>query len=679
MTDKESMLGMFIFETLQLIEQLEQSILDGEKSDGIQSSINEIFRIMHTIKGSSGMMLFDEISILAHSMEDLFYHIREKNPQIIDYTQLTDIVLECIDFIKVEIAKLENGYDCDGDSSGLTQRITEYLCNLKSANSFPASADPAFFPGPIGKTASESTKAGSDELAAYHVLIFFEEDCGMENIRAFEVVHKLAEIASDITHIPEELFNDEKCADKIKTVGFQISFSTDRSREDIEKLLSGTVLLKRYALDPAKDTGIAGQKQQNTINLGESDNESGNRRQESNKTNGHSAAIPQHNYISVGVSKLDVLMDVVGELVISEALVTQHPELVNLPLNDFYKAARQLRKITNELQDIVMSIRMVSLSATFQKMNRLVRDMSKKLGKEVHLKILGEETEVDKNIIEHISDPLMHLIRNAIDHGIESTEERIAVGKPKTGTITLEARNAGGEVWISVKDDGRGLNKEKILKKARENGLLQKPEEEITEKEIYSFIFHPGFSTKENVTEFSGRGVGMDVVSKNIDQVRGTVTVESSPGTGTSFIIKIPLTLAIIDGINVQVGNSKYTLPTLSIKESFKVKADEVVKDNSGNEMILVRGECLPIIRLHKLYNTKTSVTDISKGILTLVENGSRNICLFSDSLLGEQQVVVKALPNYIKKVRGVAGCTLLGDGNISLILDIPGLINSVL
>jgi two-component system chemotaxis sensor kinase CheA len=389
------------------------------------------------------------------------------------------------------------------------------------------------------------------------------------------------------------------------------------------------------------------------------------------------SAAAQQSIISVSVAKLDKLMDLVGEMVISEAMVIQNPDLKGLELENFHKAARQLHKITGEMQDMVMSIRMVPLSATFLKMHRIVRDMCKKLGKEVQLKILGEETEVDKNVIEHISDPLMHLVRNALDHGIEAPEDRLVKGKPEIGTITLEAKNAGSDVLVIVKDDGKGLDKGKILKKARENGLLYKSEDDMSEKEIFNLIFLPGFSTKESVTEFSGRGVGMDVVMKNIETINGYAAVDSVPDKGTTITLKIPLTLAIIDGMNIRVGLSRYTVPTISIRESFRPKASDVFADPNGNEMIMVRGQCYPILRLHELFKVNTVITNFVDGIIIMIEQDEKTICIFADMLLGQQQVVVKALPGYIlgfKKTKGLAGCTLLGDGSISLILDIAGL-----
>lgn len=672
----EPMLDLFVFETLQLIEQLEQSVLEGEKSNGIEASINEIFRIMHTIKGSAAMMMFNGISSLAHSLEDLFFFIRENSPEEIDYTSLTDIVLEGIDFIKNEVDKIEKGRDCDGDSSELSKIIKEYLDRIKLLNNCNEVCDQKATQVEVKHNYYISSKQYTSEknTNSYFAHVFFEDDCGMENVRAFEIIHRLSDIAFEIDHNPKDLFDEEKSTEIIVNEGFKVYFNSEKTLEDIRSFLLDTIFLRSLNLELIK--------QNKTIDLDE--NEIIKDKYIAKKTikerNEKESAITSSkaSLISVNVSKLDLLMDIVGELVISQALVTQHPELMGLPLNDFYKAARQLKKNTNELQDIVMSIRMVALSGTFQKMKRLVRDMSKKLGKEVNLEIIGEETEVDKNIIEHISDPLMHLIRNSIDHGIESSEERLTAGKDKVGNITLEAKNSGGDVWIIVKDDGKGLNREKILDKAKENGLLNKPEDELTDKEVYSFILHPGFSTKDNISEFSGRGVGMDVVFKNIEKIRGTLSIDSSMGIGTSIIIKIPLTLAIVDGMNIQVGSSKYTIPIISIKESFRINPEQVVTDTTGNEMILLRGECFPIVRLYEFYNINTEITDLEEGIMILVENETQKVCIFADILLGEQQVVVKALPNYIKKVKGVGGCTLLGDGSISLILDVTEFINSI-
>lgn len=664
-TGMEIMLDMFIYETVQLIEQLEQLVLDGEKKNGLEQYINEIFRIMHTIKGSSAMMHFNNIASLAHSIEDVFYFLRENKPNNVEYLQLTDIILESIDFIKNEVQKIEGNKCSDGDATGLVSGINAFLYDLKSEcpNAEDINSKQKFI-------ASSYEGSNENQENRYRTVVFFEEDCEMENIRAFAIVHKLKQIARNISYHPQEIIDNDECIEVIRKDGFEVSFTCDLSLKEIRGLLEETIFLRELILD-------VDNKKQDIILDGFLEEEAEKLQDIVVPMDNNMANLAKQNFISVNISKMNKLMDLVGELVIAEAMVTQNPDLRGLELENFKKSSRQLRKITGELQDTVMSIRMVPLSTTFQKMNRIVRDMCKKLNKEVHFEIIGEETEVDKNIIEHISDPLMHLIRNAIDHGIEPKEERRSKGKSEGGRITLEAKNAGGDVWIILKDDGRGLDKEKILKKAIENNIIQKSASEVSDKEIYSFILLPGFSTKEDVTEFSGRGVGMDVVTKNIEKVRGSVLIDSTQEYGTTVSIRIPLTLAIVDGMIIKVGNATYTVPIMSIRESLKIKENEIIKDTENNEMIMIRGECCPILRLSELYKIKSAVKCVNDGIVIIIENNAESICLFADALIGEQQVVVKALPRYIKKVHGISGCTLLGDGSISLILDISSLINS--
>ncbi len=379
------------------------------------------------------------------------------------------------------------------------------------------------------------------------------------------------------------------------------------------------------------------------------------------------------------MSKLDSLVAIVGEIVITESMVTSSPDLQNLKLDNFMKSARQLRKLTDDLQDIAMSLRMVPLSGTFQKMNRIVRDMKKKLNKDVRLTLVGENTEVDKTVVDSIGDPIMHIVRNSMDHGVETTaEERIAAGKDPQAEIILSAAHTGSEVIISISDDGQGMDPEKILAKAERNGILTKPASDYSKKEILSLLMLPGFSTNEEVTEFSGRGVGMDVVKKNVEAVGGTISITSELGKGSCTTLKIPLTMAITDGMEVSVGNSMFTIPIANIRQSFKPQREEVILDASGNEIIKCLDAFYPIIRIHELYNIETEVTNIEDGILIWVETADKSYCLFVDELLGEQQVVVKPLSSFLSnfniKNSGIGGCTILGDGNISLILDIGNL-----
>lgn len=681
----EPMLDMYIFETNQNIEQLEKCILDSDRTSCYTpAAINEIFRIMHTIKGSSAMMLFNNISLLAHSIEDLFYFLREQKPDNIDCSALSDYILAGIDFIKLELRKIEDGEKADGVPDNIIEGIKAFLSQIKSENPHNSSVQqekrasaeqPRYYitPNKIQKSIAANT---------FKAVLFFEDGCEMENIRAFTIIHNIKEFTDEVFYFPEDIIDNDDSINVIREQGFKIYLKTRKSHTELSSFFNQTVFLRNLELEELKDDLEYSSLADKTGSDYAEPDVGATGRMDTARKEDQDRELPVNtvqSIISVSISKLDKLMDLVGEMVISEAMVTQNPDLWGLQLENFQKAARQLHKITGDIQDMVMSIRMVPLAMTFQKMHRIVRDMGKKLEKEVQLQLIGEETEVDKNIIEHISDPLMHLVRNSIDHGIETKVVREALGKPSAGRITLEAKNSGSDVVILVKDDGRGLNKQSILEKAGANGLLTRPAEEMTDKEIYNLIFLPGFSTKEKVTEFSGRGVGMDVVVKNIESVGGSVAVDSWEGTGSVITLKIPLTLAIIDGMNVLVGNSRYTIPTKAIKESFRPDTKDILMDPDGYEMIMVRGNCYPVLRLHDFFRVKTQVTEFTEGILIMVEHENRTVCLFADELLGQQQVVVKSLPKYIKarhRVKGLTGCTLLGDGSISLILDMGGLAN---
>jgi len=323
---------------------------------------------------------------------------------------------------------------------------------------------------------------------------------------------------------------------------------------------------------------------------------------------------------------------------------------------------------------------MVPVSGVFQKMNRIVRDMSQALNKPAKLVVEGADTEVDKTIVDNIGDPIMHMVRNAMDHGLETSgDDRLAAGKDPMGTVTLSAHHTGSEVIITIQDDGRGINTQKVLEKAKNQGLLMKPESEYSQKEILQLLLLPGFSTNEEVTEFSGRGVGMDVVKKNIEKVGGIVSIASEIGKGTTSTLSIPLTLAIVEGMEIAVGESIFTVPLHNIRSSFKVAQSDIVYDSAGGEMICRMENFYPVVRLHDFYNIETDATAVEDGIMIWIEaSGEKSYCLFVDRLLGEQQVVVKPIPNYLYafniKNLGIAGCTILGDGNISIILDIPSL-----
>ncbi len=378
----------------------------------------------------------------------------------------------------------------------------------------------------------------------------------------------------------------------------------------------------------------------------------------------------QRKEIRVDTTKLDKLFDLVGELITAEAIVLNSPDLAGLKLDDFTKSFAGLNKISREIQETTMMIRMIPLESLFQKMTRLVRDLSRKSGKPVEFRVTGQETEMDKNVIEQISDPLVHILRNAIDHGIEPAERRIAAGKPAAGSLHLDARYEGSEIWISVKDDGGGLDRARILAKGVEKGLVKGDPAAAADKEVWALIFEPGFSTATTVTEVSGRGVGMDVVKKNLERIRGKVDIVTAHGEGTEFILKIPLTMAIIDGITVRCGRNRYSIPLGDILEFFRVSPTQLTETERGEQTVALRGSILPLVKLGEVFEIPDAVLEPTGGTIIVVHSGGRSACLLIDEVVGNQQIVVKSLSEYFGKIEGISGCSILGDGSVSFIID---------
>jgi two-component system, chemotaxis family, sensor kinase CheA len=381
--------------------------------------------------------------------------------------------------------------------------------------------------------------------------------------------------------------------------------------------------------------------------------------------------------IRVELGKLDNLINLIGELVIAENMMIHNPDLVGLELENFNKAGQHMSKLVRELQEMAMTIRMIPVSGLFRRMIRLVHDISVKAGKKVDLELIGEDTEMDKTVIETITDPLVHLLRNSLDHGLEPPDERLAAGKNEKGTVKLTASHEEGEVWVTIEDNGRGLNKERILSKAIEKGIVEGDGSDLTDKQICNLIFAPGFSTAAQITDISGRGVGMDVVKKNLEKIKGKIDVTSNPGQGTKIILRIPLTLAIIDGMIVRVGTTTCIVPTLSILEAFRPEMDQITITPDGDELARVRENFFPIIRLHDILGKEPDSRELPNGILIVLEYQESRFCLFIDEILGQQQTVIKGLSDFIGTVPGVSGCTILGDGGVSLILDVGTLVES--
>ncbi|MBE6838350.1 MAG: chemotaxis protein CheA [Ruminococcus sp.] len=694
----ESMVDMYIYETTTLLEQLDQILIKTEGAGTFdKESIDEIFRIMHTIKGSSAMMGLENMSSLAHAIEDMFYIIREEKPAMDSTKDLYELVFNASDLLKAEIENLQEEEYTATDFAPCHDKIKAYVEVLKNGGSVAASGDAEAAPAQAESTAASNAQAGM-----VNVKVIFDDDCKMENLRALLLVNKIREDCEVLTYEPADIESNTDSAKVIVENGFFVHFKAIDGNDAV--VISGieeALNVKSYEILESEEVPAPAPASAEEAPKAETEDAPASAAAEeapkaaAPKAEDSKKSVEQINnmlqsksgggkqsLISVNLNKLDQLLDMVGEIVITEAMVTGNPDLKGLQLDNFQKSARQLRKLNSELQDIVMSIRMVPLSGAFNKMTRIVRDMKVKLNRDVNLVFEGENTEVDKSVIDNLNDPLMHMVRNAVDHGIEeNVQDRIDAGKDPVGTVKLSAYNSSGEVIIVVSDDGTGMNAEKLLNKAERNGILTKPKEEYTEREAFQLVMAPGFSTNEVVTEFSGRGVGMDVVKKNIEKIGGTVSVESKLGEGTQFIIKIPLSLAIVDGMELGVGQSIFTVPINSIKESFKLKESQLIHDTDGNEMIMIRGECYPLIRLYSIYDLKPTYENIYDGIIILVESEGKSACIYADELIGEQQVVVKPFPSMFNdfniKQNGMSGCTILGDGNITIILDVNNIITN--
>ena len=376
--------------------------------------------------------------------------------------------------------------------------------------------------------------------------------------------------------------------------------------------------------------------------------------------------------LRVDAGKLDYMMDMVGELVIAQSLITHNPEIGGLESGPLQRNLQQLGRITAEVQRVAMSMRMTPVSTLFSRMNRLVRDLTRKNGKKVRLDLIGEDTELDKTIIEQLADPLMHMVRNSLDHGLETPEERIASGKPAEGKLVLSASHQASNILIEITDDGRGLNTEKILKKARERGLVAEGQN-LSDHEIFFLIFEPGFSTADVVTDVSGRGVGMDVVRRQIMGLRGRIDIQSARGRGTTFLLRLPLTLAIIDGLIVGVGAERYIMPINSVREMLRPTAEMIFTMEGRAEMAMVCGELLPIVRLDRRFGIAGARQNPAEGLFVVVEAEGRRFCLLVDEMLGKQEVVIKNLGETFRQISGISGGAILGDGRVGLILDVNG------
>ena len=662
--------GVFFEESLEGLDAMEQSLLSishGEQPD--PDTINTLFRAAHSIKGGSGTFGFTAITDFTHVLETLLDEARRK--QRVLTAQSVEILLQSSDCLRSMVTALQQGQCID--SSASQALIATIQAMLSSEGEEAATAEAT---SPVAAKYLPCTDPPENVLWK---IVFQPRPeilmSGNEPLRLFRELARMGSLRTeaDTSRIPEfgQLVADEcfihwtlwlqgaVTRDAILEVFAWVTDECTLEISPVEKSV-GT----EAAAPEAETWGAAPAKVEATEQDGEDNTYAG-------ISSGNSS-------IRVGVDKVDQLINLVGELVITQSMLTElGSDFDTSKLDRLTDGLEQLMQNTKELQESVMRIRMLPISFAFNRFPRMVRDLAQKTGKFVTLKLTGESTELDKSVIEQIGDPLVHLLRNAIDHGIEPAAERLANGKAESGTIQLNAFHQGGNIVIEIKDDGRGLNTNAILEKAISNGLVHK-QDKLSPSQIFDLIFEPGFSTTEVVTDISGRGVGMDVVRQNIKALGGRIEIESVLGEGSMFRLFLPLTLAIVDGQLVRVGSQIYIVPLISIVESLQINPALVNRVNGDVPVYRLRDDNVPIIPLYREFDIPADRTELDNGLLVVAEGEGQKIGLFVDELLGQQQVVIKSLASNYKRVDGLLGATILGTGSVALILDIAGLIRRI-
>ncbi|MCK9604945.1 MAG: chemotaxis protein CheA [Methylomonas sp.] len=666
---------VFFEESFEGLDAMESGLLNLDMGDVNVDEINTIFRAAHSIKGGSGTFGFTSVSDFTHLMETLLDEMRDGRRRV---TQpAVDVLLGSVDCLREMLQAIQDGAEIDGESVSTHKRSLDNELN----NHSPAGAVPINHPQKVPESAAKEDQV-SGWLIAFSPHLHLLKT-GNEPIRLFRELSSLGDlrVTADLQGMPDLYGLDpEEChlSWKLELDGnvpvSEIDEIFDWVEEDCD-LAKQARFASLPAFDEQLGAGATDNRVAETIDTDPARSEPATKSKQL-KSEEPKAAAKGSSSIRVDTSKIDTLINMVGELVITQSmlsLVGEHFELGKL--DQLKNGLSQLERHTRELQESVMNIRMLPISFVFSRFPRLAHDISSKLGKKIDLKLLGEHTEVDKTVVELLSDPLVHLVRNSLDHGIEMPDVRLAAGKPETGTVTLEAYHRGGNIVIEVSDDGKGLDKEKLRAKAIEKGLID-PDVILTDKQSYELIFMPGFSTAEKLTDISGRGVGMDVVRRNIQALGGNIEIISSLGKGSTISIHLPLTLAILDGQSIAVGDETYIVPLGSIIESLNIKEDRLNRVVGKGETFLLRDQYLPIIRMHEIFNVASARhTKLTEGLLVVVEGQGVRCGLFVDDLLGQQQVVIKSLEANYRRVEGVSGATILGDGSVALILDIPGLV----
>lgn len=650
----------YITECFELLEDMEEKLLGLEEDDASTEDLNAIFRCAHSIKGGSGAFGFNAIKNFTHILEGLLDGMREG--KIAPTREATDALLASVDIVRQMVVAAQSETQV---AEGFGADVAEQLSRIAGGEGAVAHAH---------KTVTPKQEEPA-EISVYDIDFTPKPELFLSGNEPLLIINELRGLGTlDITVNSSALPSWKALNPETSYLSWNMTLETEHGLEKVKEVfefvegdcdlridkIAGFVKPVEHkeaaapAVMPAKAVAPASVKKEDAAH--------------------DDKAAQAVTSIRIDVHKVDRLVNMVGEIVITQAMIGA--QISKLQFEDFPELMQGLQTLsqhTIELQEAVMSVRMQPVKSVFSRMPRIVRDLSRQLGKDIRLETYGENTEIDKTVIEQLSDPLMHMIRNSVDHGIDSPESRRARGKPAQGVITLSAEHTGGRIVIKISDDGMGINREKVLSKAREKGLV-KPDEHVSDADIDNIIFMAGFSTAEVVSDISGRGVGMDVVKRNIEGLGGTVNVASKTGEGTTFTVTLPLTLAILDGMIVRVGGEKYIVPISNIIETLKPKKEEIRQIAGANDLVNVRGEFLSLVYLHKVFHIPDAESAVDNTLVVLVEAGKEHFGLVVDELLGQQQVVIKSLEENSYAIPGISAATILGDGKVSLILDVAQL-----
>lgn len=707
MTKQEQVKAIFIEEAGEIIEKLDVDILRFEENSADFDLLNEIFRGVHTLKGNANAFGFTRLGEFVHHFEDLLDYYRSTKEEV--ESEYLELFVEGVDIIKeVMTCELDALPELPEGYVGCLRKIINLLSLKKNgpvAKSSPLHEEaaeegmhdlasefgfdcPETISGRLIQSIERHQAIQEEGLNLFRIELSLDEDCYKRGFDHILFLNLLGEKAKSM----ESFFNmesikpldqfacDENAINKVFVIVLTPQ-SVDEVSENFEFLFDHeyTVTIIEPAVpveepEPAAEEPVMIEMRNDDDRRGEDRRKEDRRGSRSATEPSASGAAAAKSTIRIDTFKLDELFDSVGELVIAQNFIAQNEKIRVIEDESISRTIETLSKITKRIQDRVMSLRMVAIRDTFDKMKRVVRDTSKKTGKELQLIVHGEETEIDKTMIDSLSDPLIHIIRNAIDHGLEAdAQERLSVGKNIEGTISLRAYHKSGSIVISVSDDGRGINKEKVFRKAVERGVIA-GDENLSDSQIFALIMQPGFSTADAISDLSGRGVGLDVVKTSIEKLRGKIEIESKEGEGTTFSMVLPLTLAIIDGMLVQAAGEIYIIPTLSVVESFRPEREIVHAIKEKGEFVSLRGQHIPVIRLSDVFDLPTERIEPWEGILVCVETEAGRIAIMVDELVGRQQVVIKPLGKALAKLKEISGGAILGSGDIALILNVDEL-----